>query len=406
MNDRSTLVALRPPAGASAQVWASHITTCWRASFEGVLEAGNLLRAAKEALPHGEFEAMVAKDLPFKPSTAQRLMKISADERISNPAHAQLFPPTWTTLYEVTKLDDEQFVKAVNDGTIGPDMERADITQKVKKAKRTERERELGEKQRALPKKKYGVIVADPEWKFEPYSEESGMDRAADNHYPTSTSAVIASRDVGSIAADDCVLFLWATNPMLDQAIEVLKAWGFTYKSNYAWGKDKAGTGYWNREKHELLLIGTHGKPPAPAMGTQRDSFLLAPRGAHSAKPEIFLEMIEQYFPTLPKIELNRRGPARKGWDAWGNESAERIADDSGTNHQPASVPDSVGTDAAIPSTSVSEPASVEQSAPQQTADAGSPLSLPEIILPGMAPTFAEYAAFTDLTPSGVGRAS
>jgi N6-adenosine-specific RNA methylase IME4 len=105
-----------------------------------------------------------------------------------------------------------------------------------------------------------------------------------------------------------------------------MAAWGFDYKSNFCWGKYTDGTGYWNREKHELLLIGTRGKVPCPAPGTQWSSLLLAPRGEHSAKPEAFLKMIEQYFPTLPKIELNRRGPARPGWDSWGNETEDAAA--------------------------------------------------------------------------------
>jgi N6-adenosine-specific RNA methylase IME4 len=78
--------------------------------------------------------------------------------------------------------------------------------------------------------------------------------------------------------------------------------------------------GYWFRSNHELLLVGTRGNIPAPAPGMQWRSVIDAPVGAHSAKPEVVLEMIEEYFPTLPKIELNRRGPARPGWDAWGNE--------------------------------------------------------------------------------------
>ena len=75
------------------------------------------------------------------------------------------------------------------------------------------------------------------------------MDRAADNHYPTSVLDVIKARDVPSIAAKDCVLFLWATIPMLPHALAVMAAWGFDYKSNYVWGKDRIGTGYWNREQ-------------------------------------------------------------------------------------------------------------------------------------------------------------
>jgi N6-adenosine-specific RNA methylase IME4 len=193
----------------------------------------------------------------------------------------------------------------------------------TKAKKRAQRERELASKQIALPSKRYGVILSDPEWRFEPYSRESGMDRAADNHYPTSSTKIIAARDVASIAADDCVLFLWSTVPMLLDALRVMEAWGFEYKSHAIWDKVHIGTGYWFRNRHELLLVGTKGAIPAPAMGEQFGSLLTIARKEHSAKPDQFLEMIEQYFPTLPKIELNRRGPARPGWDAWGFEAQE-----------------------------------------------------------------------------------
>lgn len=195
-----------------------------------------------------------------------------------------------------------------------------------KKERRASRERILGLHQQSLPDAKFGVIVADPEWDDEVWSEDTGMDRHASNHYPTSAADIIKSRAVESIAADDCVLWLWVTNQHLAIGIDVLRAWGFTYQSNYCWGKDRISLGRWQRGKHELLLIGTRGKPPCPAPGTQRESLIAAPRAAHSAKPECFLEMIEYYFPTLPKIELNRRGPARDGWSAWGNETQQTEA--------------------------------------------------------------------------------
>lgn len=194
-----------------------------------------------------------------------------------------------------------------------------------KKQRRAERERALAIKQTALPDKKFGVILADPEWKFETYSE-NGMDRAADNHYPTSTTETIMAREVRNIAADDCILFLWATAPMIFHAGRVMEAWGFEYKSQIVWNKDRIGTGFWFRNKHEILLVGTRGKIPAPAPGSQWASVIDAPVGPHSAKPEVFIELIEAYFPNLPKIELNRRGPPRHGWDAWGYESEERAA--------------------------------------------------------------------------------
>jgi len=190
---------------------------------------------------------------------------------------------------------------------------------KDKQKRRAERERALASKLLQLPAKRYGVILADPEWRFEPYSRKTGMDRAADNHYPTSTLDVIKRRDVPSIAGKDCVLFLWATVPMLQQALDVMVAWGFTYKSHLAWIKDQIGTGYWSRNQHELLLIGTRGNLPAPAPGTQWSSVIHAPRGRHSEKPEVFHRVIETYFPNLPKIELNAR-KRRDGWDSWGNE--------------------------------------------------------------------------------------
>jgi hypothetical protein len=123
----------------------------------------------------------------------------------------------------------------------------------VKKVARAHREEELAAKQTALPAKKYGVILADPEWKFEVRSER-GMDRAADNHYPTSSTDEIARRDVASIAADDCVLFLWATVPMLPDALRVMEAWGFAYKSSAVWVKDRVGTGYPVRSTQDRSL--------------------------------------------------------------------------------------------------------------------------------------------------------
>jgi len=228
----------------------------------------------------------------------------------------------------------------------------------VKREARAEKEKALAQKQRALPKKKYGVILADPEWEFEAYSADTGSDRAASNHYPTSSEAEIAARDLASIAADDCLLILWTTD--LARGLRVLEAWGFEYKSYFVWVKDivettrrelvpkkgtsilvhgkptgprtfeqvgSAGTGYWNLDRDELVLIGTRGNVPCPAPGTQGESVFFAARpkvaksarGRHSAKPADIHEWIERHYPNLPKIELNARA-ARKGWDSWGNE--------------------------------------------------------------------------------------
>ena len=122
-------------------------------------------------------------------------------------------------------------------------------------------------------------------------------------------------------AADDAVLFLWATVQMLPQALEVMAAWDFKYKSHVVWVKDRIGTGFWFRNQHELLLVGTRGDVPAPAMGDQAYSVIETKVGKHSSKPEIFYKLIEGMFPNTPKLELFARGKPRDGWDAWGNEA-------------------------------------------------------------------------------------
>lgn len=220
-----------------------------------------------------------------------------------------------------------------------------------KKTARAVREEVLGRKIAALPDAKFGVILADPEWRFDPRSRESGMDRAPENHYPTSALVDLQRRDVAAIAADDCVLFLWATVPMLPEAFCVLDAWGFSafvrdaatgllgldksrgrYVSSAAWKKyapgDRIGLGYWFRVDHEILLVATRGAPVCPAPGEQYRSVIDEPASRiHSQKPEIVLSMVDDFYPNTPKIELNRRGAPRPGWSAWGNEATQTTSE-------------------------------------------------------------------------------
>jgi N6-adenosine-specific RNA methylase IME4 len=344
---------------ACADDWAARILACWRQSIDGILSAGRLIAEAKAALPHGEFLSMVSDKLPFDIRTAQRLMAIAADPRLSNATHAPHLPAAWGTLYELTKLDDESFEARIADGTIRPDMQRNDISGAIKKQKRETREKILGGIQCAMPTKKYGVIVEDFEWDHQTWSE-LGRDRAAENHYPVAKDAHAAAEIVErtkerfECAAPDCVLWMWTTLQHAAIAMDVLRLRGFEYCSQYAWHKDKIGLGYWSRSKHEILLIGVKGNIPCPAPGTQWPSIILSPRDEHSAKPECFLEMIEGYFPSLPKIELNRRGPPRPGWDAWGNEATGEIIEQEG-----------IGANANMPT---SEPA------PCLSPGAGSPI--------------------------------
>lgn len=193
----------------------------------------------------------------------------------------------------------------------------------VKKSRRAEREHELAdatlEASRAFGSKLYGVIYADPPWRFEPWSRETGMDRAADNHYPTMELDDIAELEIP--AAIHCALFLWVTVPFLELGIRLMHRWNFEYKTACAWHKPVPGTGYWFRNQLELLLVGTRGDVPAPAMGEQSPQVVTAAQGRHSRKPDEFAEMIEAMFPNVPKLEMFARGP-RPGWDVWGSEAS------------------------------------------------------------------------------------
>lgn len=217
-----------------------------------------------------------------------------------------------------------------------------DVVARQKALRRQAREMELSRKAQALPRGlNCGVIVADPAWDDpEVYSSETGMDRAAENHYPTMSLSEIMDLDVGALAAPDAVLFLWCKANNIDAAFCVAQAWGFwrtttdakgrmipdrsgsgaRFASDIVWDKVLIGNGRWVRDRHEMLLIFRRGKPVAPAMGAQLESVLTERKGAHSEKPELVLEWIDATWPTTKKIELNRRGAPREGWLAWGNE--------------------------------------------------------------------------------------
>ena len=344
-----------------ASEWAARICATWRDSVHAILQVGKLLGEAKDALGLKPWEKMCEDDLPFSANTAYRLIAIASDPKLF--AHVQILPPNWGTMYELTKLTDDQFADMASDGTINPEMERRDVRLKRSRDQRINRERELGQKQRMLPEAKFGVIYADPPWHFEVWSEERGVEKSAQNQYPTLTVEEICALPIKELAADDALLFLWITSPRLFRAPEIFAAWSpndpWAYVTNYAWDKEKIATGYWNRNRHELLLVAKRGNVPPPSPSQLEPSVYREASTRHSAKPEHYCELIERQFPTLPKIELFRRGPARPGWAAWGNETeTETVA----TTLRPI-----VDRDV--------EPAGADTSAPQPPVPAGSPIS-------------------------------
>jgi N6-adenosine-specific RNA methylase IME4 len=176
----------------------------------------------------------------------------------------------------------------------------------------------------AFPNGKFAGIYADPPYEFRTYSDK-GKGRSAEQHYDCMSLDDIKALPVGNLAVKDCALFLWSTFPHLAQALAVIVAWGFTYKSGATWvkrtrnGKNWAmGCGYWWRGNPELLLLATRGKIGPRKRGAGGIALIEAPRREHSRKPDEAYEHIERMVGG-PYIELFARCP-RPGWVSWGNE--------------------------------------------------------------------------------------
>lgn len=175
-----------------------------------------------------------------------------------------------------------------------------------------------------LPEGVYRVIYADPPWQYEDQKAiESCARLAAHEHYPTMPLEDICALPVREMAADNAVLFLWSTAPMLAKAVTVIEAWGFEYKQHFVWDKERRNVGgHYHGGNHEVLLLATRGVCK-PETDERPDSVQVLRRtGRHSAKPEHFRELIDRLYPTGPRVELFRRGEAPEGWTVWGNEVA------------------------------------------------------------------------------------
>ena len=162
----------------------------------------------------------------------------------------------------------------------------------------------------------YDVIYADPPWRYDFAKSNS---REIENHYQTMSLEEICNLNVPS--EQNAILYLWATAPKLIEALTVMKAWGFVYKSNMVWVKPTMGMGYHSIGKHELLLIGTKGKMSPPGAQSRYQSVINASKGEHSKKPDLVYEIIEEAYPSTEHklLELFARNK-REGWTSWGNE--------------------------------------------------------------------------------------
>lgn len=179
----------------------------------------------------------------------------------------------------------------------------------------------------ALRPRAYGLIMADPPWRFELYSDK-GEAKSPQAHYGTMSLAEIAALPVADLAAEDCLLWLWATAPLLPRQIEIAEAWGFTYKTSGVWVKrtvhDKLafGTGYTFRNAHEPIVIATRGNPDTSRSVRsviEAGTLIEARMREHSRKPDAAFEAAARLVPGVARAELFSR-QRRSGWDTWGNQ--------------------------------------------------------------------------------------
>lgn len=183
-----------------------------------------------------------------------------------------------------------------------------------------------------LPPGHFKAIYADPPWSFRVWSKDTGNGRSAESHYSTMTMDEIAALPVAQLAAPDCVLFMWACWPSLPDALRIIEAWGFEYKTcGFDWMKAHAGQiemfrddadvqvgmGYWTRANSEPCLLATRGKPKRINADVRMG--IIEPRREHSRKPDCVPSRIERLVEG-PYLELFAR-TQRPGWTVWGNQT-------------------------------------------------------------------------------------
>lgn len=172
--------------------------------------------------------------------------------------------------------------------------------------------------------KKYDIIYADPPWA---YRNMGNIQATANSHYPTMKQQDIEALPIGELAKPNSILFMWATFPKMQEALNTMKAWGFEYKTvGFTWikknknGSNFFGVGWYTKSNAEVCLIGVKGKPPK--VSNKVSQIIESVREEHSKNPDIVRDKIIEFCGDLPRIELFARQYA-EGWDCWGNEAPE-----------------------------------------------------------------------------------
>jgi N6-adenosine-specific RNA methylase IME4 len=276
----------------------SELCTIGRMVVDKAIRIGELLKTAKAGLGHGNWLPWLEQNIAFTRATAANYMRVfhrREEIKCKNILHL-------TKAYGLLAKQIEKELKSeIQAG------KRADFQQRLL----------LGGLQNGIEPLPgpFEIVLADPPWRYQ--SVTTTPDRVIEQHYPTCTVEEICAHCPDT--ATDAVLFLWATAPLLPEALKVMEGWGFNYKTNAVWDKEKIGMGYWFRIQHEHLLVGIKGKVPVPSEEVRISSVFRERRTQHSRKPLAVYEWLELAFPDKSKLEMYCRTP-RHGWSCWGNE--------------------------------------------------------------------------------------
>lgn len=252
--------------------------------------------------------AELAHDIGLSETSAQRRMQAARNivPEVKEAIRDTEIANSTTQLLELARLSPDKQIEV--SGLLQGEMP---IDRAIREVKRKAIKSEISTL--PPPQGKYRVLYADPPWKY----NNSGFTTSAENQYPTMPTDEICNLPIKDLVDENAVLFLWATSPLLEDALKVCKEWGFTYKTNFVWVKNQHTGGFYCYGQHELLLIATKGSMLPNAKG-MRSSVINAARREHSRKPDEVYSIIEAMYDG-PYIELFARSK-REGWSGWGVE--------------------------------------------------------------------------------------
>lgn len=280
-----------------------------------------------------------SKDTAIKTGQSERNIQLST-QRAENliPEAKSILREKEITKTEATLLAKEEptqqkrITKILQDGKVTTIKDaQKEIKKEEKKQELVEKKQEYEERVEQVKKednpkrvdientdKKFRIIYADPCWS---YNDKQNTDKlgGAEKHYDTMSIRELSELPVKEITEDNAVLFLWVTSPLLEESFEVIKAWGFKYKTSFIWDKIKHNMGHYNSVRHEFLLIATKGSC-TPDNKKLYDSVQSIERTEHSAKPKEFMDIIDDLYVYGDRLEMFAREGDRENWLYWGNE--------------------------------------------------------------------------------------